>query len=219
MNQLQDFSVLSPFFSLDECQEYIVRFKSPATEEKLRDRSRIQWDDEPLAHQLWDRVKNRLTKPKITDGYGDEWVASGVNPRFRLVRYEPGQHFGKHEDGYFQKSVNERSFATLMIYLNTIPTSAGGATHFMPYGLRLQPIAGNAVCFVTDGLVHEGESCTQEKFILRTDVMYTCANLSNLPQKSQIFEWKRLIERVDEPEADALWEFVLAAEAELHNQK
>ena len=41
----------------------------------------------------------------------------GVNERFRFYRYGAGQYFEPHYDGYFRRSVTERSLWTVLIYL------------------------------------------------------------------------------------------------------
>jgi prolyl 4-hydroxylase len=55
-----------------------------------------------------------------------------------LVKYEPGQVFKEHHDGIF------RPF-TVFIYLNDLPSDAGGETRFPAIGLRIKPRAGTAV--------------------------------------------------------------------------
>lgn len=76
---------------------------------------------------------------------------------------------------------------TLNMYLNTVPSSCGGATRFMsPPGpeesgadwskytvqLAVQPVLGSALLF-RDDVWHDGEEVTKGvKYLLRTDVMY-----------------------------------------------
>ena len=66
----------------------------------------------------------------------------------QLTRYEPGQQYRPHFD-FFQGDKGEdlesnRSF-TIFCYLNTLPASDGGQTHFTKQGLSIQPEQGNAV--------------------------------------------------------------------------
>lgn len=212
---LRDLVVIPSFLTEGECKRFIASFEN-ATAESLPTRSRLQWDDFEMAATLWERVKADLPRSTFVDQFKDEWRATGLNPRFRLIKYEPGQSFAKHQDGYYQPSVDERSFATLMVYLNTVPTEAGGATHFMPHGVRIQPVQANAVCFMTDGLDHEGEVCQVPKYILRTDVMFKCARLADVETRFDIFAWKRKLETVGDADEEAkLWTQIFEAEDKL----
>ena len=41
-----------------------------------------------------------------------------MNERLRFYRYDIGQQFDWHYDGYFERDNGERSYLTLMVYLN-----------------------------------------------------------------------------------------------------
>src|SRR5205085_1123826 len=83
--------------------------------------------------------------------------ACGLNERFRLYRYDPGQRFAPHYDGSYQRSNGERSRLTFMVYLNE--GFVGGETAFYDHRedlrLRVTPRTGTALVFVHDQL-HEG---------------------------------------------------------------
>ena len=99
-----------------------------------------------------------------------EMRAVGLNERFRCYRYEPGQRFAPHRDGYFERNDRERSLLTFMIYLND--DFSGGETAFLSYGCSAKPRVGTALLF-QHLLDHEG--CVVRsgvKYVLRSDVMY-----------------------------------------------
>jgi len=119
------------------------------------------------------------------------WKISGMNDTFRLCKYNPGGHFGPHFDGNFIQSTKQRSFLTFMIYLNG--NLNGGATNFISDQqslfrdneglfraeknnviLGVPPKAGQALVFYHQ-IMHEGEKLLDGvKYIMRTDIMYTC---------------------------------------------
>ena len=95
-------------------------------------------------------------------------LVAGLNERLRVYRYGAGQYFRKHRDGCFQRSLEERSFLTLMLYLND--DFVGGETVFE--GAVVRPRTGSALWFFHP-LLHEGrEVRAGQKYALRTDVMY-----------------------------------------------
>jgi hypothetical protein len=117
-----------------------------------------------LANALWKRIEKHA--PKEIDDY----VAVGLNERLRFYRYEVGQHFGAHTDGYFERPNGERSFLTLMIYLNDDFT--GGETLFLKREKIIAPKRGTALLF-THHQWHAGLAVKEGyKYILRTDAMF-----------------------------------------------
>jgi len=129
-----------------------------------RDNSRSSIDDAPLSKALWRRVSRRV--PAEIDGRG----AVGLNERLRFYRYDAGQSFGAHTDGYYRRSNGEQSLLTLMIYLND--DFEGGETYFLESGEMVAPREGKALIF-PHGLWHAGRAVTAgRKYVLRTDVMY-----------------------------------------------
>ena len=95
--------------------------------------------------------------------------AIGVNERFRFYRYDLGQTFRWHRDGYFERPNRERSRLTLMVYVND--DFEGGHTRFEE--ALIKPVKGTALFFVHH-LLHEGAQVTRgRKYVMRSDVMYS----------------------------------------------
>jgi predicted 2-oxoglutarate/Fe(II)-dependent dioxygenase YbiX len=99
-----------------------------------------------------------------------------VRDRLRFYRYDPGQRFDWHEDGYFERTTGERSQFTFMVYLNEDFT--GGGTSFVdPYGRLFDPFTvtprtGSALLFYHH-LTHRSDRVEAgRKYVLRTDVVY-----------------------------------------------
>jgi len=160
------------FMSSAESQALRERFDKAQAEgktEELSNRHRLMFDDEKLAQKLYQRWSNK-TFMKLTDEYGDEWDQEGLNIRFRLVKYDPGQGFDTHEDGTTKLDWNVETMATFMIYLNDVPREACGATVFDH--LTLQPKEGLLVVFPVAHQYHKGETVKITKYFLRTDVVY-----------------------------------------------
>lgn len=168
-------NVLSP----EECEFYIKETEKIGYEDchgyhpKYRSNKRIIICDENLAEIVYERVKKFL--PEEYEYNDQNWTIQGMNERFRWCRYFPGQHFGAHFDGFFQRNKDERSFYTFMIYLNG--DFEGGATNFLDESSKkithkVQPEAGLTLLFPHQ-MFHEGEVLkTDKKYICRSDIMY-----------------------------------------------
>lgn len=136
----------------------------PVIRTDIRNNTRVIFDDVALAAQLFERVRDQV--PATFKG----WTACGANERLRCYRYEPGQRFGPHYDGYFQRSENEQSMLTFMIYLNG--GFEGGETRFLELGEAVVPRPGLALLF-QHPILHEGSEVTAGiKYAIRSDIMY-----------------------------------------------
>lgn len=134
----------------------------PVMRPDIRNNSRVMFDDFDLAERLWRELRESLPET------WDDRTAIGLNERMRFYRYDPGQAFRWHRDGYFQRPNGERSALTFMIYLNQ--GFEGGATRFRGY--QVEPEVGMALIF-RHSLLHEGEELLRgRKYVLRSDVMY-----------------------------------------------
>lgn len=172
--------LIHDFLSPEECAAFINRSEelgyldAPITtsggfvmRKDVRDNERVIVDDVNLAAQWFERAR-----PFLVDTWM-YWKLAGLNERFRYYRYDVGQRFAAHTDGYFERDNGERSQFTIMVYLNGDCT--GGTTNFYlgERVLRVQPQAGAALVFVHKYL-HEGAPVESgRKYVLRTDVMYS----------------------------------------------
>jgi predicted 2-oxoglutarate/Fe(II)-dependent dioxygenase YbiX len=182
----KDVATVSAFFSPEECDTCIRLGEGIGYEialvttqrgmvimEDVRNNDRVMMDDPERAAELWQQIA-ALAPKRVDRG----WYPVGVNERFRFYRYDVGQQFDWHADGYFERDNGERSFFTFMIYLND--DFEGGATlfsarHSTPdafVNLRVKPTSGTALLF-RHPLVRKGQSVTRgRKYVLRTDIMY-----------------------------------------------
>lgn len=161
----------------EECEALIARIESlgpriapisraegPVVDLRERNNTRVMFDDEGLARQLFDRVRPHL--PEELSGKR----AVGANERLRCYRYEPGQRFAAHYDGAFFRSADERSLLTFLVYLNDGFT--GGETAFLDLHEAIRPKTGRALLF-QHAILHEGcEVREGVKYALRSDIMY-----------------------------------------------
>lgn len=128
----------------------------------VRNNDRLIFDDQTLADDIWSRVRPAI--PGLLSGR----QAIGLNERFRLYRYAPGQRFAWHVDGAFRRASGETSLLTFMIYLNEC--YVGGETRFKD--AEVIGHTGMALVFRHE-LLHEGaEVLKGRKYALRSDVMY-----------------------------------------------
>jgi hypothetical protein len=182
-----DVFTLRGFLTPEECAAHVARseaagygdapvntFAGPVVNKRMRSNDRVMVDDPATAAALWERLR-----PFVPARRGS-WVACGLNERFRYYRYDPGQEFDWHFDGHFERTPDEHSALTVLLYLTG--GFAGGATefNFLAFG-RLQdddpvvavvPEAGMALVFA-HRILHRGAPVVAgRKYVLRTDVMY-----------------------------------------------
>ena len=137
-----------------------------------RNNDRALLDDAALAAKLFERLRPCL--PERWDEGGSHWRIYGLNPRFRFCRYRGGQQFTRHRDGAWSRGGDERSWLTVMLYLNDAGEFVGGATRFYdgPEVEAVPPREGQAIVF-DHRLWHDGEAVSAGvKYVMRTDVMY-----------------------------------------------
>lgn len=134
----------------------------PVVDATVRDNRRHVRDDRPLADLLWQRTGDHI--PRFLNGC----QAIGLNERFRIYRYDPGQRFAWHADAPYRRENGEHSLLTLIIYLNE--GFAGGETAFSE--LVVPAERGMALIFRHE-LPHEGRPVANgRKYVLRSDVMF-----------------------------------------------
>ena len=110
-------------------------------------------------------------------------VATGCGEPSQVLRYEAGQEYALHPDFFSPEDAHAlanggQRVATFLLYLNSVPEHAGGATiwpHAARGGLRVQPSRGSAVLLhnthpsggVDERSVHCGERVVEgEKWVL-----------------------------------------------------
>ena len=181
-------TIVPNFLDSLECKQLIEKYSAKLNQLYDKGRSRTIFDSRFLANTLFDRATTYLHKfSQITDEFGDIWHIKSLNDRFRFVKYESGQAFNKHVDGNYQPNIFTRSFCTFMMYLNTVPIEAGGTTTYMKHGLTLQPLEGCLCIFEVEDVEHEGtELLNGKKYILRTDVMYSCTSFKD-PRRVELY--------------------------------
>lgn len=174
----EDIFLLHDFFSPEECERFIQLSEAagfgeaPINSElgverrpQVRNNDRVIVDDLELAASLWLRAK-----PLLPERFRF-WRTIGLNERFRYYRYDVGQRFVPHFDGYFERANGERSVMTFMVYLNE--GFKGGETKFY-FGkekLIVTPKTGTALLF-PHTVLHEGAPVESgRKYVLRSDVM------------------------------------------------
>jgi predicted 2-oxoglutarate/Fe(II)-dependent dioxygenase YbiX len=172
--------VIPCFLSPEECDRFIARSESTGYEDApittsagfvmrkdIRNNERVMVDDPALAAELFARAEPLLVRE------WSGWTLTGLNERWRYYRYDPGQAFAPHLDGYFERDNGERSHFTFMVYLND--GFEGGETIFHRHyqgPLSVRPVRGLALVFFHRQL-HEGAPVIRgRKYVLRTDVMY-----------------------------------------------
>jgi predicted 2-oxoglutarate/Fe(II)-dependent dioxygenase YbiX len=170
-----DIWTIPAFLSSESCSMLVARAEAAGfeaatinklggavREEAARNNDRVIFDDHALAYDLWQRLKSQV--PAFVAGR----QAIGLNERFRVYRYAPGQQFKGHIDGTFARANGEISQLTCMIYLND--GFSGGETAFS--SIVVKPTSGLALIF-HHNLFHEGRSVADGlKYVLRSDVMF-----------------------------------------------
>merc|ERR1712037_843442 len=164
---------------------------------------------------------------------GSDWSAVGLNEMVRMVRYGLGGRFDPHCDSSFTRSVEERSWWTVNIYLNTVPVEA--ATVFLDDttssstnskatnttsrpnkeessrscqsgDIAVQPEEGAALLFYQPKLLHKGDPLRAgDKWLLRTDVMF---RRNDMPSAAEVEarEIHRMAQELEtDGKADSAW--------------
>lgn len=157
-----------------------------------RNNRRLVLDDPSRTEALYARLLTRLgADALVRDAHGRRWRPTGVNPRLRYCRYEPGEAFHLHQDGVRHERDGRRSFLTFMIYLDDPDRFEGGATRFFAHGpegdgngdhpvlLSLRPPRGSLIVFDHD-LWHDGaEVLAGVKHVLRSDLMFAADGIAD----------------------------------------
>ncbi len=86
----------------------------------MRDSSTAVLRDPALATELYRRVLPHVPARMMVEleGRRSALDVAGVHVPVRIYRYEPGQHFGLHQDQSYFGEDGTKSLLTLMVYLN-----------------------------------------------------------------------------------------------------
>ena len=146
---------------------------------------RLTVDDSSLAKAVWKRLESVV--PQSVEECGNKYEAVGLNERWRLAKYLPGDQFQQHEDAYFEDDSGgflqgRKSMYTVNIYLNDGCT--GGSTAFefeegqSPLVRTYDVVPKTGLCLLfrqppAQHYLHEGKRVEGGlKYLLRSDVMY-----------------------------------------------
>ncbi|MFK7769586.1 MAG: 2OG-Fe(II) oxygenase [Mariniblastus sp.] len=172
------------FLSNEECSKYIEISEDTGFEEALvttakgtvrmsgvRNNDRVMFKSQEIADWLWERAEDFV--PSEMEGR----QAVGVNELIRFYRYDADQQFNWHQDMPYERDNGEKSFLTLIVYLNE--RFSGGETSFddsySPESFdefMVVPENGLAVFFEHE-THHKGEPVLEgRKYVMRSDVMY-----------------------------------------------
>ena len=135
-NWLNDYVfTVQNFFTSNECKRHIEISEDIGFEEatvtspsgsirlsNLRNNDRVMFRNQEVAKWIWERACDFV--PPEFDGR----TAVGVNELIRFYRYQSNQQFDWHQDFAFERDNGERSYLTLLIYLND--DFSGGETSF-----------------------------------------------------------------------------------------
>jgi prolyl 4-hydroxylase len=176
-------------WTAEECDEVLAIVRGaewlPATinaaagrivDERVRNNDLALIRDPRLADRLLEQVRPHLPATMSAEWGGPrvKVALAGLFSPLRVYRYQPGQHFGLHQDQSYRRDDGARSLLTLMVYLDE--DFDGGETDFPEQGERIAPAAGNALWF-QHMLLHAGRPVTRGvKHVLRTDVLYAACS-------------------------------------------
>lgn len=142
-------------------------------------RQRAMFNDTDIAALLTSRILPHL--PPLSAFYKNAplpqeakkqlfatWQPLSINERLRFYRYAAGERFAPHMDHEFAKNEYERTFLSVVLYLND--DFEGGETQFSESAIK--PVSGDCIVYAHEKM-HEGAIVKQgTKIILRTDVFY-----------------------------------------------
>ena len=166
---------VNEFLSADECETYITlaeqigfsaapinTFNGPQVHNDVRNNTRAMLDDPAVSGDLWNRISQY-----VPDRFGN-WRVCGVNERIRFYRYDVGQQFDWHFDGYYQRPNGERSRLTFMVYLNE--GVRGRGNHDRTIDHLATTGQGSVVCSSIAAQRTTGRQGPQVRFTHRRDV-------------------------------------------------
>lgn len=159
---------------------------------------RLSIYNEVLAYTLFQRISPFLNHYKIFDNPlpvmangNNFWVACGINPLFRYIRYQPGHSLIVHYDDTYEYHKNKKTLMTMVIYLD----NSNAKTRFIKdkqdnipdqykdfrdwnrlaneeeVYLKISAKVGDVLIF-DHRLLHDATEPKNIKHILRTDIIF-----------------------------------------------
>jgi len=187
--------VLEDVLNEDECTRVMdwgheLGFEDCGYSNAVRVTERVEVVSPQTAHEIYRRVSRFIKSVDLfkqhrglRDDIPCRWLSPcGINPHFRVCRYQPRGFFTPHYDG--AKDFDDcYSLQTFMLYLNdgyrdgTTRFFTDLQQHYKP-GIeafvthRYHPKAGSALIFFHN-ITHDGEQVSHgQKYIMRSEVMY-----------------------------------------------
>lgn len=164
--------IIDDLLTEDECNqliEFAEKRGFEVVDRGIANYNRVEFDNPLLAKLLCGRLIARGFMPKSWNGS----MVTGLNEHFRFSKYDPGQEFGIHKDGFNVDRNGNRSVMTLNIFLND--KFDGGETDFFYENktkrLSAKPKSGRAALFDSQQYHCGNKVMNGNKYLLRTDVM------------------------------------------------
>ncbi|KAI9347010.1 hypothetical protein BDR26DRAFT_92933 [Obelidium mucronatum] len=116
--------------SLGFIKATVLKQGNAVVNEDFRKSGRCIIDSSLLAEALWDRIREHIPSVILNSSEPDcIYRPVGINERFRVLKYEPGDSFKRHRDFSFRRDDgSEVSMLTVQLYLNNC--EEGGETLF-----------------------------------------------------------------------------------------
>jgi len=173
MSQLPFLHQIDNLFTVEECKELIERANKEGWKDVDRDIAtyrRVTIVDKRLSASLFKKIRGLLGSH-----YQGKRI-TGLNELFRFSKYEPGEKFEMHKDGFNVNRAGDRSIMTLNIFLND--DFDGGETDFYlgdrtTLRFSCKPKPGRGALFDSQQYHCGNEVRNGYKYLIRTDVMAT----------------------------------------------
>lgn len=128
-----------------------------------RDNFKVYLNNQELANIIYEFLREELS---IINLIGYEHT--GIHSNLRVYKYLTGQEFKTHKDGHIVVSDTEKSFYSLLLYLNE--NFEGGKTTFE--SCEVEPKQGRITFFPHDFL-HAGEVVKNgNKYVMRGNILF-----------------------------------------------
>lgn len=185
-----DVHLIKEVFSAEECPVLLSAaenfgFGTTNYPKHYRGNLRLTVTDQTLAEAVWERLVHVV--PSIVEEEGRRFMAVGLNPRWRLAKYVPGDLFKSHVDAFFEDDSHGigrglKSMYTVNIYMNEDFEGGNTAFQFKPAQspdvptYEVVPKTGLCLLFrqpPAEHYSHEGKVVESGfKYLFRSDVMY-----------------------------------------------